>query len=721
MEIIATLTRWSQLVANLVLFGSCVFLTIAGTHRALFNNSWVLRLERIFPLLAGIVLIGLVGVLATTTGEATGVDANTWRPAAWFAIVQNTKMGHMWAIRAVCAVFLLGITLFIYYVRPRVRWHYAMGAIVASLPLIASALVSHSAADENFLFYVSIYAIHILLAGIWFGALPAFLLIIFDKQNNDTKGIQLKLNIESLKKFSFVALPVMAAIMLTGLVVTDRMVDDGYHALVASSYGWVLNTKLALLVIVLLIAQKARSKWLPLFEKFEQMRKSIDLSGLERKSARPNRSFFSFKRRMEPPSSDEQEREYTSDITNTGVVKLKKWVRIEFIFALFLVLFATILSNTKPAKHAMVENWPYPFRFTIDGTLGAGLWGAFSVQLFLWLGLVLLITAIGSIWLGKRNKWNIKKKVGIPLVLSILAAIVILPQFAVKAYSETYQNTPVPFDAISISNGSVHFSEYCSSCHGSQGKGNGILAKTFTPPPADLLTEPHTARHTAGDFFHWISYGLENTGMPGFASSLSEEDRWDAVNYIHAMSRGYQARLLNPAIVPEKPSIGPPVFQFTTYDDSTGTLKDYRQRANLLLVFFSWPDSLDRLQELSENYEKLRNLNTEILAVPLDEYSDTVLKNFASESPVPLVRDGWLEVRNSYILFRRTLTHPDILGEGDIPDHMEFLIDRFGYLRARWIPVIDDSGWDNLPMLTNQLLQLNQEEEILPPPRDHVH
>ncbi len=709
-EIVATLARWSQLVANLVLFGSCIFLAIAGKHRALFDNSWVIRLEQAFPWLAGIVLVGLIGILATTTGEATGIDANAWRPSAWFEIVQNTKMGYMWSVRAAFAILLLGVAFFIRYVHQRARWHYIVGAGVAALPLIAAAFVSHSAADENFLTYVSIYAIHILLAGIWFGALPAFLLIMFDKQDLDTKGVQLKLNIEGLKRFSSVALPVMLAIMLTGLIVTDRMVEDDYHALVASPYGWLLNTKLALLVIILFIAYQARSKWLP---SFERVCEPIRLPDLE-ENRQSSSSFLS--RWLSGPTLVKKE-EHSPIAPDTGVAKLKKWVRIEFILALFLVLFATILSNTVPAKHAMVEHWPYPFRFSIDAT-----WDDSSVQLFFWLGMVLIGIAIGSIWWGWKNKWDTKKRVATPASLTILAMIIVLPQFAVEAYPETYQSTPVPFDAISISNGSVHFAENCVSCHGPQGKGNGILAKTFSPPPADLLTEPHTARHTAGDFFHWLSYGIANSGMPGFSSNLSEEDRWDTVNYIHAMSRGYQARLLSPNVVPEKPSIGPPIFQFTTYDGSSGILKDYRQKRNVLLVFFSWPDSLNRLEELSKNYSKLQNLDTEILAVPMDEYSKTELADFALENSLPVVMDGWFEIKNSYILYRRTLTHPDILGEGDIPDHMEFLVDRFGYLRARWIPTIDDSsGWDNLALLTNQLLQLNQEGEILPPPRDHVH
>lgn len=708
-EIIATIARWSQLVANLVLFGSCIFLAIAGTHRALFDNAWVSRLERMFPWLAGIILIGLVGILATTTGEATGVTANTWKPSVWLEIIQKTNVGYMWTIRALSAVLLFAATISILYIRQRARWHYVACAVVASLPLIAGALVSHSAADERFLTYVTIYAIHILLAGVWFGALPAFLLIIHDK-HAVAGDKQLKLNIGGLKRFSSIAFPVMLVIMLTGLIVTDRMIEDDYHALVSSSYGWLLNTKLAFLAIILLIAYQARSKWLPKFERFAE---SSHVAKQENKS---ESSFFSkwlSSRTVAKPEEAEEDMPISPEV---GAIKLRKWVRIEFILALFLVLLATILSNTVPAKHAMVEHWPYPFRFSIDAT-----WEDPQVRLYFWLGLALFGMGLGSIWLGFKNNWDSKKRTWIPAALIVSALVIVLPKFAVDAYPDTYRSTPVPFDAISISNGSIIFAKNCTSCHGHQGAGNGVLAKTLTSPPADLLTEPHTARHTAGDFFHWLSYGIANTQMPDFAQVLTEEDRWDTVNYIHAMSRGYQARLLGPKVVPERPSMGPPIFQYTTYDGSAGILKDYRGRANVLLVFFSWPDSLDRLSALRDKYTKLQNLNTQILAVPMDEYSQAELAEFISENAFPIVRDGWFEIKNSYALYRRTLTHPDILGEGAIPKHMEFLIDRFGYLRARWIPEIDKIGWDDFNLLTSQLIQLNQEKKILPPPDDHVH
>ncbi len=671
-EIVAAFARWSQLVANLIIFGSCIFLAIAGQQKAVFESPWAIRLERGLPWLGGIILIGLLIILATTTGEATGISANAWRPDAWLEVVQQTRMGQMWAARALFALVLLGITLYIRQVY-RVRWHYILCAVAASLPLIAGSMVSHSAAEEAPVMPVFTYALHILLAGIWFGALPAFLLIVFSKREPD-KPLDL-LSTESLKKFSTIALPVMVIIMVTGLIIADRMVEKDYHALVASSYGWVLNIKLTLLAIILIIAYRARSRWLPAF---------IQASNVER--------------------------------IQGGSQRLRKWVSIEFILAILLVLFATILANTKPAKHAMVENWPYSFRFSIDAT-----WYDPNVQLLFWSGVALLIMAVGSVWLGIKNKWEIKKRVGIPAALTIASLAIALPPLAVDAYPETYQSTPVPFDAISISNGSVFFSQNCTSCHGPQGQGNGILAKTLPKPPADLLTEPHTARHTAGDFFHWLTYGIAETGMPGFSGNLAEEDRWDVVNYLHAMSRGYQARLLSPRVVPEKPSIGPPIFSYFADDGSSGYLKDFRQEKNVMLVFFTWPESQDRLQELKAVYDRIRELNTFILAVPMNDLDQQEVMNIARDIPFPVVTEGAQEIKNSYILYRRTLTHPDILGEGIIPKHSEFLIDRFGYLRARWIPDVDESGWADINILKQQLVQLNSEKMILPPPSDHVH
>jgi putative copper resistance protein D len=107
--------------------------------------------------------------------------------------------------------------------------------------------------------------------------------------------------------------------------------------------------------------------------------------------------------------------------------------------------------------------------------------------------------------------------------------------------------------------------------------------------------------------------------------------------------------------------------------------------------------------------------------VPEDDPDAQELAQIKAEVPFPVVTEGAPEIVRSYALFRRTLSKPDLLGPGALPAHMEFLIDRFGYLRARWIPDADGPGWRNTHMLMQQVAQLNREKEILPPPGDHVH
>ena len=107
------------------------------------------------------------------------------------------------------------------------------------------------------------YALHTVLASVWFGGLPAFLTVLFATTRTRTHEEADRSGIQTLKHFSKMALPVMIAVVATGIVVADRMVDTSYASLVATSYGWFLNTKLALLAVILVIAARARLVWLP--------------------------------------------------------------------------------------------------------------------------------------------------------------------------------------------------------------------------------------------------------------------------------------------------------------------------------------------------------------------------------------------------------------------------------------------------------------------------
>jgi putative copper resistance protein D len=671
-EVIAALIRWLVLASNMILIGGCVFLAIAGRERAAFDNPWFACLKRTLPWLAVTLLLSLLGLLATTTAQVTGVGENAWHPGAWLDLLQKTRIGLIWMGRAALALLLAGVALFVRF-SPPARWQYVLCATVAALTLAVGSLASHSAAGELSVISVLPYTLHIVLASVWFGGLPAFLTILF--ANTGTRSLEEadRSGLQTLKRFSAMALPVMIAVVATGIIVADRMIDTSYSALFATSYGWFLNAKITLLAAILVIAARARFVWMP--------RLSL--------------------------SSDE--------IAASGQ-GLRRWVTVEVVLAAALVLAATLLANAVPAKHAVIEDWPYPFRFSIDAT-----WGQLSVMIRAWVGVLLLILAGGTTAIGRAKRWKTTWHIAIPSALAICALAVALPSFAVPAFPETYRKTPVPFDAISVANGATLFAANCVPCHGPQAKGNGVLAKTFSKKPVDLLTEPHTAMHTAGDFFYWLTHGIPEAGMPAWADKLSEEDRWDVVNFLHAISRGYQARLINPYVAPNQPYIVPQNFSYSAHDGVSGTLKDFRLKKSLLLVLFSWPESRERLDQLRLAYSIISGGSMVVLAVPVNDPNPQDMAMITANMPFPVVTQGAPEIARSYALFRRTLSNPDLAGEGTSPKHMEFLIDRYGFLRARWIPAVDGAGWTDIGTLMQQIEQLNREKEIRPPPDDHVH
>ena len=329
-------------------------------------------------------------------------------------------------------------------------------------------------------------------------------------------------------------------------------------------------------------------------------------------------------------------------LAQAGGQRLRKWVSFEFVLALGIVLLATIVANTVPAKHALIQNWPYSFRFSLAATWGDQRSCCAS-------GAVLrscCCQAWPSPWAASKNGTASAASAS-PRCCWPLAAGVGLPPLAIDAYPETYRKTPVPFDTISIANGSALFAENCVACHGAAGQGRWRHGQELPKPPVDMLTEPHTAKHTAGDFFHWLTFGIPDTGMPVFADKLSEEDRWDVVNYLHAMSRGYQARLMSPSVKPDQPqpSMGPPNFSYVAQDGSSGTLKDFRGQKNVLLVLFSWPQSRERLAQLATLYPELARANTVLLAVPEDDPDRAGIgRRSQAEVPFPVVTEGAHEI-----------------------------------------------------------------------------
>jgi putative copper resistance protein D len=238
--------------------------------------------------------------------------------------------------------------------------------------------------------------------------------------------------------------------------------------------------------------------------------------------------------------------------------------------------------------------------------------------------------------------------------------------------------------------------------------------------PADL-SAPHTALHTAGDLYWWITHGIEATPMPGFGGALTDDDRWDIINFLGAFAVGYQARSIEPKVFPGQYWLGPPDLQVTDENGTTRFLSDYQLKSAMLLVLFSCSEEnieqeSARLEQLLAARERLGRLGAKIILVAPGKTCEP-LRELATGKILIADRDT-AEVAATYGLYTRSF-HNRKMDVVRVPElHAEFLIDRSGYIRARWLPD-EDNSWSDLGLVEAQLATLSREPTHPPPPDVH--
>jgi mono/diheme cytochrome c family protein len=116
--------------------------------------------------------------------------------------------------------------------------------------------------------------------------------------------------------------------------------------------------------------------------------------------------------------------------------------------------------------------------------------------------------------------------------------------FSVKSFSQT-RKFPSPPSADAVTNplkgnaeataeGKKIYTQYCVTCHGSKGKGDGIAAPGLSRPPADH-TSDFVQKQTDGAIFWIVTQG--NNPMPTYKTTLSETQRWQVVNFIRTLAK----------------------------------------------------------------------------------------------------------------------------------------------------------------------------------------
>ncbi|MGH7311580.1 MAG: peroxiredoxin family protein, partial [Candidatus Rokuibacteriota bacterium] len=127
----------------------------------------------------------------------------------------------------------------------------------------------------------------------------------------------------------------------------------------------------------------------------------------------------------------------------------------------------------------------------------------------------------------------------------------------------------------------------------------------------------------------------------------------------------------------------------------------------VLLVLYTLPTSRPRLAQLAQSHQILAFLGVEPIAVPRDAAPDAI-RRLASQPAIlfPIVTDGSRAIVDAYGLLAET-------------PHAEFLIDRSGYLRARWAP--EGPPIRDVNRLLAEIQQLNEEPAGVPAADEHVH
>jgi putative copper resistance protein D len=162
-------------------------------------------------------------------------------------------------------------------------------------------------------------------------------------------------------------------------------------------------------------------------------------------------------------------------------------------------------------------------------------------------------------------------------------------------------------------------------------------------------------------------------------------------------------------------SIVAPDFTFEFSGRQQESLLQLRGIHVALLVLYTLPQSLPRLTELAIKERAYAAAGTRVIAVPF------VPSSIAADAGITgngssIVARASPNVATAYAMFARQPAGP----VDDVPTHVEFLIDRQGYLRVRWIGVAGTAAERTAETL-DRIDILNHEPPRRPAPWGHAH
>jgi len=111
------------------------------------------------------------------------------------------------------------------------------------------------------------------------------------------------------------------------------------------------------------------------------------------------------------------------------------------------------------------------------------------------------------------------------------------------------KENPLPLTLAVLERGRTQFEIYCATCHGNDGRGNGlvnrraqrILATAWVQPSSMHQDTLYSDAYPDGKLFSTISNGIRKMG--GYSSQINVRDRWAIVAYVRALQASQNASL----------------------------------------------------------------------------------------------------------------------------------------------------------------------------------
>jgi putative copper export protein/mono/diheme cytochrome c family protein len=349
-------------------------------------------------------------------------------------------------------------------------------------------------------------------------------------------------------------------------------------------------------------------------------------------------------------------------------------VAIEAALGIAVLFAAGELATIPPGIHASPV-WPLPFR------LGTELLTEPMIRDEMLVAAAESVAALLLVVVALRYR-RLRVFAVLPAALLLGLGLSSGRVLLVEAFPTTFAPSPTGFAAASVARGAVLFQEHCTGCHGADGTGGGPDAPPGSGAATDI-TAAHVFDHSEGDLFWWISHGIPQAGMPGFADAVDERGRWALVDFVRANAYGHR-----PADE-AGPALRAPDFAFECRDGAADTLGGTADR----LVHLAFAPGRD----VAERVARAGAEAVEIAWTPDD-----------GTAPAPFCEARGPEIAVAYAVVAGTT--PDRLAGA------EFLV-AGGWLRARG----DAAAWRDPTAFAAAIREVAATPLAAAAPAAHVH